>query len=84
MLFRIQKCKQKAAFAAKPLKQVKLDLKKVAKHFETLFESPVMVLIKVDDCRALVEKHGEIIFRDYKTKEEYEKIAQKVYDESLL
>jgi hypothetical protein len=83
-MFKIEKCRTRAAYAAKPTKNIKLDLTKIKKKFHVLFESPVLLLIEVDGCKVLVQKYGELIFKDYKPIAELEKIAINIYNEGLL
>ena len=83
-MFKITKCKTKAAYTAKPLKNVTLNLKRIKAKFETTFESPIVLVLNVDGCEVIVHNHGELIFKKCKELKTLEEIAKKIYDEGIL
>ena len=72
MEFEIKKCKTKAAYSAKPLKNTKLDLNKIKKKFKVVADTPIVLVISKENAgEIIVHNHGEILF---KTLEDEQKI----------
>ena len=63
--FDISKCKTKAGYSAKLKKGRVLNLKKIIATFNVLLETPILVVIKVDDVEVIVHKHGELYFKNF-------------------
>lgn len=86
-LFIISKCKTKAAYSARLRKQqFKLDLKKLAaeKEFELIMETPVVLVLKVDNIELTAHNYGELLFRNCEDTEKLITIAEKVYKVGLV
>tara|TARA_Y100000034_G_scaffold43491_2_gene53049 strand:- start:233 stop:493 length:261 start_codon:yes stop_codon:yes gene_type:complete len=77
--FTIEKCKTKAAYSAKPVQNIKLNLKKIKEKFETVLETPILLVIKVKGIEVIVHNYGELLFKNCEDKEKMEKIAERVY-----
>ncbi len=79
--FTIDFCKTKAAYTAKPTKQIKLHLQKIRSKYPLLIDTPMLLLIKVEDeTEILVKEFGEIVFKTLKDKKKMEKIAEEIYN----
>ena len=78
-MFHVRKCKKKGAWAVQPLKQQELDLEKVKDKFETVFESPVLMLVKIDGYEVLVQKDGELLFKKCDDMKKIKEIAEEIY-----
>ncbi|MBT3814392.1 hypothetical protein HOE37_04375 [Candidatus Woesearchaeota archaeon] len=81
--FSLAKCKTKAAFSAKLMQKGKIDLKKVAKKFEVVMETPILLVIKTETGEVIVHSHGEILFKKCMDTELMEKVAEEIYEIGL-
>lgn len=82
-MFTINKCKDKAVYSAKLKKHSTLNLKRIAKKFETIKKTPIVLLIKIEDYEVIVHKHGELLFKNCENKKIIEKIAKKIYNQNI-
>ena len=82
--FSLAKCKTKAAYSAKLMQKGKLDLNKIKKKYETLLETPILLVIKVNGIEIIVHSHGELMFKSGEDMRWMEKIAEEIYDNSLI
>ncbi|HIJ10875.1 TPA: hypothetical protein HA278_02340 [Candidatus Woesearchaeota archaeon] len=80
MQFTLTKCKTKAAYSAKLVKQGKLDLKKITKEFSVMLETPILLVIKEQDVEIIVHGYGELLFKRCTNVAKMRKIAEKVYE----
>jgi hypothetical protein len=81
--FSLGKCKTKAAYSAKLKQKGILNLKKVSEKYEVLMNSPILVLIKVDNFEIIVHKHGEIFFKNCDNYPFMENLAKEIYNTCL-
>jgi hypothetical protein len=84
MDFTFEKCKTKAGYSAKLKRKIKLDLKAISKEFETLLETPILLVIKEKGIEIIVHRYGELLFKESKIRlnekiELMKEIAKKVY-----
>jgi hypothetical protein len=82
-LFKIELCKKKAAFTAKPQKNMSLNLDILKDKFDFSFESKLVLVLKFKKVEVIVHKHGELIFKNTEDEKIMEKIAKKIYKEGL-
>ncbi len=75
--FTLKRCKTKKGYTAKMRKRI--DLKKIAKRYDTELETPVLAVIKTECGKTLVYDYGEIVFRESKNEEQMRKIAKEIY-----
>jgi len=78
-MFEIKKCKKKAAYTAKPKNNLKLDLDGLKNKFEVVFDSPLVLVLKIDEEEVVVHKYGELIFKKCEDMDKMEKIAKKIF-----
>ena len=83
MEFEIKACKTKAAYSAKPLKKITLDLDKLKTLFTTLVDTPILLVINVDSEEIIVHNHGELTFKKLKDENKIKIIAEKIYETSI-
>lgn len=81
--FTVEKCKTKAAHSAKLKLQRKLDLTKIRSKFETVLETPILLVVKVDQVEVIVHGYGELLFKNCDDQELMRKIAEKIYAAGL-
>lgn len=82
--FVVKECKTTAAFTAKPLERLRLDLGRLKQGYPLLFESQIAVLVLVQEEECVVHAHGEILFKQCRDMTKMEAIAAEVYDASVL
>ena len=77
--FRINKCKTKAAYSARPIKNIKLDLNKLKQKFNTKVETPILIIIEEQGHEIIIHKHGEVLFKDLEDQNLIKEIARKIF-----
>ena len=79
--FTFGKCKTRAGYSAKLMKQGKLDLKKIKEEFETILETPILLVIREQGLDIVVHVYGELLFKNGTAEqvELMEKVTQKIY-----
>ena len=78
-MFKIQKCKSKAAYSAKPKKRISLDLEKIKKKYKVVEDTPIMIVIKEKGVEMIVHNYGETLFKNCDDKKLMEGIAKEIY-----
>ena len=81
--FTLGKCKTRAAYSAKLRKQGVLDLKRVAKKFTVVLETPIVLVISVSNVEVIVHQYGELVFKKCEDMELMEKIAKEIYERGM-
>ncbi len=83
--FTFGKCKTRAGYSAQLKRQAKLDLLKIQKSFETILETPILLVIKEQDLEIVVHSFGELLFKNGTAEhvELMETVARKVYEAGL-
>lgn len=83
--FTFGKCKTRAGYSAQLKKQQKLNLRKIKEAFETVLETPILLVIKEQGLEIVVHGFGELLFKNGKAEqvELMEKVARKVYEKGL-
>jgi len=81
--FSLAKCKTKAAFSAKLKNPKKLDLNKIKAKYEVILETPILLVIKVNEVEIVVHGHGELLFKKCEDVEWMEKISKEIYSIGL-
>ena len=84
MLYEIKECKTKAAFTAKPVKNLKLDLNLIKSRFPTSFDSSILLVVNIEGEEVIIHKHGELIFKTLSDQNKINSISEAIYHESLL
>ncbi|MFH1456041.1 MAG: hypothetical protein ABIF40_03770 [archaeon] len=83
MEFEIKPCKTKGAIKAQLKHNTKLDFKKIKSNFEIIVETPVALIIKEENVEIMVQKYGDLTFKNCKDEVLIEKIAKKIYKIAL-
>jgi len=81
--FTLGKCKTRAAYSAKLRKQGVLDLKRIARKFIVVLETPIVLVITVSGIEVIVHQYGELVFKKCEDMELMERIASEVYEEGM-
>ncbi|MBI2669362.1 hypothetical protein HYX14_05980 [Candidatus Woesearchaeota archaeon] len=81
--FSLAKCKTKAAYSARLLQKGKLDLQKVKSKFETILETPILLVVKIQGMEVIVHSYGELMFKNGNDMALMEKIAEEIYKVGL-
>ncbi|MEM4336598.1 MAG: hypothetical protein QXG86_01185 [Candidatus Woesearchaeota archaeon] len=80
MKFEIKPCKTRAAFNVKPLNNVNVDIKKLARKFKVKKITPIAGVFIYDGEEFIVHRYGQITFKSLKDENKIKKIAQIVYE----
>lgn len=78
----IRRCATRGAFETIPERHMQLDLSKIKSKYETIADLPILVMIKYNNYEVTCYKNGKLIIRKCDVKEEAEKIAKKIYEDS--
>ena len=81
--FSLGKCKTRAGYSAKLPNPQRLDLKEIRHHFQTILETPILLVIKTEQGEVIVHGYGELLFKEGRDMDVMEKIARKVYSLGL-
>ena len=81
--FSVEKCKTKAAYSAKLKKQQQLNLQRIRKEFETILETPILLVLKIQGVEVIVHGYGELLFKKCEDVDLMRKIAEMVYEAGL-
>lgn len=81
--FTLEKCKTKAAYSAKLPTNTKLDLAAIKKKYEVILETPVLLVVKVEDIEIIVHGYGELLFKECEDVKWMKKVAEEIYEVGL-
>jgi len=81
--FSLGKCKTRAAYSAKLNQKGKLNLDKLKKKYETILETPILLLVKINGIEIIIHSHGELIFKSGNDLEWMEKTAEDIYETGI-
>ncbi|MBI2572958.1 hypothetical protein HYV86_03810 [Candidatus Woesearchaeota archaeon] len=81
--FTLEKCKTKATYSAKLSKPQTLNLKTIQTQFETILETPILLVIKINSIEIIVHGYGELLFKSGEDQEWMKTIAKKIYEAGL-
>lgn len=81
--FTLEKCKTRTAYSAKLKKQQRLDLQKIREKFETVLETPILLVVKTEGVEIIVHGYGELLFKKCEDVDLMRKIAEKIYGAGL-
>lgn len=84
LTFSLGKCRTRAGYSAKLLRQGKLDLDEIKKHFPVVLETPLLLVVATAAGEVIVHGYGELLFKEGKDIAVMEKAAAKVYEYGLL
>jgi len=76
--FKIEKCKDKGAYSAKPLKNLKIDLDKIRKKYNIIQDAKIGLVVK-DKCEVVIYEYGELMFKNCNDMEYMKKFAKEIY-----
>ncbi|MBU0469951.1 MAG: hypothetical protein KKA62_05185 [Nanoarchaeota archaeon] len=81
--FTLGKCKTKATYSAKLRKKEQLDLKKIKDKFEVILETPILLVLKVEDVEVIVHGYGELLFKNCDDFSLMERLSEQIYSVGL-
>lgn len=81
--FTFGKCKTRAAYSAKLNQKGKIDLEKIKAKYQVILETPILVVIKINNIEIIVHGHGELIFKSCEKVDWMEKMAEEIYRAGL-
>ena len=77
--FTLAKCTTRAAYSAKPGRNVVLDLQSIRKQFPVVIDTPIVVVIREQGVEVVVHQYGELVFKRCDDMEKMKGIAERVY-----
>lgn len=77
--FSFGKCKTRAGYSARLLKQSTLNLAAIAKTFPVILETPILLVIREGDMEIVIHRYGELLFRKGDDPALMEKTAERIY-----
>ncbi len=81
--FTVAKCRTKAAFTAKPNKNIKLNLENLRKNFSVVMDTPILLVVNKDGFEVIVHGYGELVFKNTDDVDKIREIAQEIYGKGL-
>ena len=78
--FSVAKCKTKAAYSARLNQKGTLNLGLVKKQFETILETPILLVVKVEGVEVIVHNYGELLFKNCQDVGLMERISKEIYE----
>ncbi len=78
-MIEIKKCQTKAGWSAK--KNVKLDLTELAKKYEVVLDSKILLVVKTECGEVVIHNYGELMFKECNDTEKIKKIAEDIFDD---
>jgi len=81
--FTLSKCTTRAGYSTKPNKNVHLNLKNIKEHFNTIVETPIVLVIIDNGNEIIVHEFGEILFKTMTDEKKMHAISQKIYEVGL-
>jgi len=76
--FELKLCKTRDALSLKPRKNMQLNLNEIKKHYETLVNTPILIVIKKDNHEIIIKKDGEMIFKDLEDENKILEIGKEI------
>jgi adenylyltransferase/sulfurtransferase len=77
--FTVSRCKTRAAYSAKPINNITLNLNNIKQKFTTIIDTPIALVIKEDNIEIIVHSHGELVFKNFYDEKKIKRIAENVY-----
>ena len=82
--FTIAKCKTRAGYSAKLEKKQKLDLPRIKEEFDTILETSILLVVRVEGVEVIVHGYGELLFKECEDIVLMRKIAEKIYGVGII
>ena len=77
--FSFGKCKTKATYSARLEQKGSMDLNKIKQAFKVTLETPILLVIAVEDMEIVVHGYGELLFKKGSDAATMEKLAEQIY-----
>jgi len=78
--FAVKFCKTKAAYSAKPTKNIKLNFDKIRKEMKILVDTPIVLISEEEGEEIIIHSYGELVFKNCKDNEKISRISKKIYE----
>lgn len=82
--FKVELCKTHAAMKTTLSKNGKLNLENIKKKFDTVLDTPILLVVKADGEEIIVHSYGELMFKTLKDEKRIEILAKKIYEAGLI
>ncbi len=80
--FLIVPCTTRSAYSAKTRTSIKLNLNKIKENFETIIDTPVVLVVKDKEntnTEIIIHNYGEIVFKNISDQNKMKELAEKIY-----
>lgn len=77
--FKVSKCKTRAAYSVKPVRRIKLDLKKIKEKFDVIVDTSLLLVVKEGD-EIIVHGYGELLFKTWTDEDKIASVAKRIYE----
>ena len=81
--FTVEKCKSRAGYLANLKSAQKLNLQNIQSHFEVVLETPILLVVKVDEVEVVVHGFGELLFKHCDDIGLMKMTAERIYEAGL-
>ena len=81
--FSFGKCKTKATYSARLEQKGSLDLSRIKQKFTATLETPILLVITVEDMEIVVHRYGELLFKKGSDVAKMENLAEQIYSIGL-
>lgn len=80
--FTIQKCKTRAGWSVKPVRQTKLNFAHLKRKFSVVLDTPILLVIRKEGVpgEIIVHNYGEILFKKLSDQKKMRTIAAEIYE----
>lgn len=81
--YSLEKCKTKATYSAKLLQKGKLNLSKIKDKFAVVLETPILLVIRVENIEIIAHSYGELLFKNCENIGLMKVLAEKIYEQGM-
>lgn len=81
--FILSKCKTKAAYSSRLKSPNKLNLDKIKTKYNTVMETKILLVLKIDNIEIICHNYGELLFKNCDDMDKMENLAVEIYSLGL-
>ena len=78
--YEVRPCKTGAAYKTFPNKILKVNLDEVRKNFDVVLDTPLLVVVKVENEEVIVHGFGELVFKTLRNEDKVKEISEQIYN----
>lgn len=77
--YTIKRCKTKATFEVIPKIKRKMNFEKLKKTFKVVADTPMILILEIEDEEVIVYEHGELMFKSCEKGDKIRRITEAIY-----